>query len=58
VVQRDYEDYLIKQIKRKRLPQYALSYCLYEKECLRIERVIAEFDLDIVQEAINEAKFI
>lgn len=58
VVQRDYEDYLIKQIKSKRLPQYALSYCLYEKECLRIERVISEFSLDVVQEAINEAKFI
>lgn len=54
-MQRSYEDYIIKNIKRKRLPEYALSYCLFEHGCLRIERALLEFDIRIIDDAFAQS---
>lgn len=48
-----YEDFIVAQIKQRRVPQYALSTCLYLYDAIRIERALLEFDEQTVRMAID-----
>lgn len=43
-MQRDYEDFIIEQVRMRQRPHYALGTCLYRYEALRIEKAMECFD--------------
>lgn len=48
-----FEEFVVNQIKMRRLPQYSLSASLYIYDTLRVERAIQEFGADMVGESIK-----
>lgn len=49
-----YEEFLIAQIKSRRHQHYALHNVLYEKKTLRIEEAIRNFDVGVIEMAMQE----
>ncbi len=54
-MQQDYEDFIVKQIQRRRVPYYSLSACLYLYDAIRIEKALFVFDEFVIQNAIEHA---
>lgn len=54
-MQVDYENFILEQIKKRRVPHFALSACLYLYDAVRIEAVIEAFDDGLIQNAIEHA---
>lgn len=54
-MQIDYEEFIVQQIKRRRVPHFSLSACLYLYDALRIETALNCFDTYVVQDAMNHA---
>lgn len=48
-----YENFIVDQIKCRRVPHYALSTCLYMYDAIRIERALEEFDEQTVRSAVD-----
>lgn len=55
IVQKDYEQSIMKAIGLKRAPQYALSVAIYAENAVRIESALQHFPQSVVSEAISLA---
>lgn len=55
LIQREHEQFVMRQVEQRTIPYYSLSSCLHQYEIVSIEAALQRFEPQTVQLAINES---